>query len=428
MRPTFVDNTQNRPVPEEIIPIPEERIPQSPPSTPISAVRDDFSRPVVVDIDIPGESGYILQTDNELPKPEVHQRLTLNNYDEAHVVHEVPIPMARKKSSATLQVEETFATKPLEKEENVEIIANSEKLNEFEAFIEQERKEMENIRKLKRLESVEIIEENHPAVVEEQKLEKEEEIYVQIEENEKSSVKIVDEEIKQEEVTLVQEEPLPEKQKLPYLNLEEPLDASNIISPKPRMRKGILKKKAPPIPIVKDEEETKVDENYEQQVGIIRWGDDEALNESSTDDFEPNVKKGVKFDHNEPDIIPSDKQNEKQSVKDIIKEIEEVSRDYDEEIEVNEKVEVEVEKLEEEKPGFVQVIEINKSEDKIEENQDAFKQIIKIESFDEEVVQEVVQKDFVETKAVASTVLEEKEEVVVTMPLQDDVSNFSKNL
>uniref|UniRef100_A0A336L7V3 CSON004621 protein n=1 Tax=Culicoides sonorensis TaxID=179676 RepID=A0A336L7V3_CULSO len=338
------NNDNERPIPEEIIPIPVERI-QQPPSTPISPVRDDFSKPIVIDIDIPGERDYVLQTDNELSKPEIHQTLTLNEsnikVDEIEVI--APEPKARNKPKIVespikerqdkdLPVQENavpiFETVKIKsKDDNLEsnhidvvtseIIASSEKLNEFEAYIEQERKELEKIKvKSKSNEisvtsnfndekiSTEVKEKENVEVDDTQNLNE----TVEIHEIETSPIiktfTIDDEPPKSEKI--VEEKKSPE----PNPITDDPLDVSKIVSPKPRMRKGILKKKAPPIPIALPLDEVKENLNPDQEPGIIRWTD---TNPTKIDDIptenveirsETTNKKGVKFDNNEPDIIP----------------------------------------------------------------------------------------------------------------------------
>lgn len=469
MRHTFVDKSSEgqRPVPEEIIPIPAERIPKSPPSTPISAVRDDFSKPVVIDINIPGESGCIIQTENELAKPEVHQRLTLSddnlNQTRVEMGNEVivPKPKARKRISVAEAAEtaegemtkslsdlkqdvgnpppvfETMMIKSNKEEvaklhqsnnkEDVtdpdhfgssEIVASSEKLNEFEAFIEQERKEMESMKQSKPLHSVEI--QDDPSSVIPVKLEK--------------AVKIIEEQpvpadpaqtimaqpaktIEEEHIDVPQiqdDARVPEKIKPPYLNLDEPLDASNIVSPKPRMRKGILKKKAPPVPIVTAVEDTKTIEsdNNEQQHATIRWSETEP-EEATSESLEANVKKEVKFDNSEPDIIPDNASNEKKSVIAIIQEIEEATREHETWVEIDDKISEEDKLEENEQKGFTQVIAINQLEETIEDG--IFVQVIAVEN-PEEKLQE--KRDFIPVIAI-----ENFEEVIVRSP--ENVSTYS---
>lgn len=468
MRHTFVDKARpfERPVPEEIIPIPTERIPKSPPTTPITAVRDDFSKPVVIDINIPGEGGCILQTENELPKPEVHQRLTLSNeYDQAtfEMEHEmiVPKPRARKRVSV-VQTPEEETTKslleqphtPIESEvvssfsrdevlmftddkvngretiDSSEIVASSETLNEFEAFIEQERKEMELIKQSQTLKAVEIREDELVIVQQDSNMDITEKttttksvqiISVQLKEQpETDSINKKNDNPLKEEFSK-EPERLPEKIKLPYLDLEESLDASKIVSPKPRMRKGILKKKAPPVPISipTSENDSKIEEteNNEEQLGILRWSDPDQTypEEVITESIEINAKKEVKFNSSEPDIIPDNKANEKRSVVDIIQEIEEVTREYETyEKEPEEAIVREEENEKDSKKNFVQITEVKKLEESKEAKQTPVTEIIKIEGFDEKVLMKVPEG--------ITEDIEIFEEVLVKSP--DSVSTF----
>lgn len=73
------------PEPIEVIPVVAPRKIVAPPST--SPTSNDLSRPVVVDIHIPGENGMI-KVENHLPQPEIRQKLQVESVDERDSYYE----------------------------------------------------------------------------------------------------------------------------------------------------------------------------------------------------------------------------------------------------------------------------------------------------------------------------------------------------